>query len=420
MIIANYSRPFFWILFFLLTFLIVLNPYTVIGPLGYFLLPVLAFPLLDKCKLFKFDTFFLLLCIVLISFVGVYSSVLHGIDQFIHLKVSLSIVIYVLFAYGIFIMFNKRSFDFNDLVLVVFFSIVLNSAVIIVQVLYPSFRTFVEGFLAPSGNIDWAEGFRYRGLASGGGANLSVLIPVAIVLALHLYSEKKIGILSLSFYTFVLLVSLFFIGRTGFLLLPFVFASFVLFNFRKYFFRVVIFFVMAALFVLLLGGEIKNFVIDQYGIGFYNYSFGFFLGGVDGFKEEGTVSIIVEFLQVVPSTFPEVLIGYGFYGGSDFEPWTDSGYSRMFLSVGYFFGVAFYLAFFLIFRNVVFRRKFLFLTIGVVLLIAELKEPLLFTGYASRVYILLLAYSLFEYNFLKRKCRVGAPNTVCDRFERMA
>lgn len=412
---------FFFIRFFLffLLLIFVLNPYTKIGPLGFFLIPLVFVPILTGFKAINFDVVFLCFLLILISLVGVFSSFLHGIDQFVHFKVSASIAIYVLLAYAFFYISIRCGVGFDGLVRLVLFVVVLNSIVILIQVLFPPVRTLIESLLVPSGNVDWLNGFRYRGLASGGGASLSVLVPIAVSLALYLYTEKMIGVLSLFFSVFILLVSLFFIGRTGFILLPIVFVAFVFFNFSKYFFRVVLFFLMSALFVMLWGGEIKSFVVEQYGIGFYNYSFGLFLEGIDGLNEEGTVSTVINFLRVVPSTFPEVIIGYGFYGGSDFEPWTDSGYSRMFLSVGYFFGVAFYFLFFLIFRNVILSRKFLFLTIGVVLLVAEVKEPLLFSGYASRVYILLLAYSLFEYNFLKRIRDIGAKKLASDRLERL-
>ena len=414
------SRKINCFILFFFVFVLVLNPYAVVGPLAYFLFPILIYPLLDKCRLLSFDSFFLLLALVFISFLGVFSSFLHNIGQFVHLKVAISIVFYLFFTYAVFLIFKKKGFDFNDLVLLILLTVVVNSSIIIFQVLDPEFRSLIEGFLAPSGNIDWTEGFRYRGLASGGGASLSVLIPVAFVLALHLYSEKVIGVLVLFLFISILMTSLFFIGRTGFLLLPIVFVSFVFFNLQKYIFKVFLFFLIMIIFLLFFGEAIKDFVIGRYGVGFYNYSFGFFLGGVDGIKDEGTLSIIVEFLQVVPSTFPEVLIGYGFYGGSHFEPWTDSGYSRMFLSVGYFFGIAFYLSFFLIFRNVILSRKFLFLTIGVALLVAEFKEPLLFTGYASRVYVLLLGYALFEYVFLKRMRNINTKNNATDIIERFA
>lgn len=383
---------------FLLMLIIILNPYTIVGPLAYFLIPLLAVPFLYGFRYIRIDTIVLSLSLIAISCIGVFSSFLNGIGQFVHLKVALSIFVYILLAYSISIMCSRVGYDFNGLIYVSLLVAVINSSIILVQVVFPPFRDFTESLLVLSGNVDWSEGFRYRGIASGGGASLSVLIPVAMALALHLYSEKSIGVIKLIIILSVLLVSLFFIGRTGFVLIPIVFMLFFLFNLSKYLFKILtVFFVASALVVFLWDG-LKTFIVDKYGIGFYNYSFGFLLGGAEGLNEEGTVSMILDFLKVIPASFPEVLIGYGFYGGSDFEPWTDSGYSRMFLSVGYIFGVMFYVCFFMIFRNVLLGKKFIFLTIGCVLLIAEAKEPLLFSGYASRVYIFILVYALVEYN----------------------
>ncbi len=147
---------------------------------------------------------------------------------------------------------------------------------------------------------------------------------------------------------------------------------------------------------------LSKLLLINMGLGFFNYSLGFLLEGSEGIKEEGTVSVIFEFLTVVPTTFPEILIGYGFYGGSDFSPWTDAGYSRMFLSVGYVFGLIFYGCFFLLFRNVFLYKSFLFVTIGLLLLVAEAKEPLLFTGYASRTYFMLLVFGLIDKKIKQR------------------
>ena len=81
----------------------------------------------------------------------------------------------------------------------------------------------------------------------------------------------------------------------------------------------------------------------------------------------------------------------------------------MFLSVGYVFGLLFYILFFLMFRNVFFYKPFLFLTIGALLLIAEAKEPLLFTGYSARLYILVLVVGLLS---KKRKCQSNPRTNV--------
>src|SRR5690606_11235624 len=113
------------------------NPYSVVGPLAYFMLPILILPLLDRFRLLSFDSFFLLLALVIISLVGVFSSFLHNIGQFVHFKVAVSIVFYLLFSYAIFLIFKKNGFNFNDLVLLVLLAVVVNSSVIILQVLYP-------------------------------------------------------------------------------------------------------------------------------------------------------------------------------------------------------------------------------------------------------------------------------------------
>lgn len=408
----GYLNKLFLVIVFML---VVLNPYTVFGNMAYFaMIPLLLISVFSRFKYLSADAFFLLGLMVLISMVGVFVSFVNNIGQFVHLKVAVSLCVYFLVAHGVFVFFGKRGFGFNDFIYCALLAVVVNGLIIIVEVYFPVVRDVIEGFLVASGNIDWREGFRYRGLASGGGASLSVLVPVAVVMALHLYKEKYIGNLVLISSLSILIFSLVFIGRTGGILLPLVFFSFIFFNSRRYFIRVIgVLFLM----VLTVGFGLEYFkqvIIDRYGIGFFNYSLGFLLEGSDGIKDEGTVDIIVGFLKVLPTTFPEVLIGYGFYGGSEFSPWTDSGYSRMFLSVGYFFGVAFYVCFLLLFRNVFSYKPFLFFTIGLLLLVAEVKEPLLFSGYASRVYFLLLVFGLIDKKVNNKNSSTGVKNIQSD------
>ena len=397
---SNFSLFRFFI--FLLLFIFILNPYTVVGPLAYFILPLIIIPFYMRMRFVGADTLILIYFLIGISLIGVISSFMHGIGQFSHFKVAVSLLAYIFLSYSIFMISRRCGLCFNDLVYLSLLVVFLNSLIILVQVLSPSFRGFTEAFLVLSGNVDWTDGYRYRGLASGGGASLSVLIPVSMVLVFYLYAERYLGIARLVFILSPLVVSLFFIGRTGFFLAPIVFLSFVFFGFKEHFLKVFSSALVVSFLVLAFGEEVKYFIVDLYGVAFYKYSFGFFLGGAEGLKDEGTIDAVVGFLKVMPVSFPEVLIGYGFYGVGEFYPWTDSGYSRMFLSVGYFFGLAFYFIFFFMFRDVILYKKYLFLTIGLVLLVAEVKEPLLFTGYASRVYVFLLASALFGRNFDKR------------------
>lgn len=404
----NYLNRLFLVIVFMV---MVLNPYTVFGNMAYYaVIPFLLVSVVGRFRYLSADAFFLIGLMILISMVGVFVSFINNIGQFVHLKVAVSLFIYFLVAHGVYSFFSRRGFVFNDFIYYALLAVVINGLVIIVEVFFPVFRDLIESFLVASGNIDWQEGFRYRGLASGGGASLSVLVPVAVVMALHLYKEKYIGNLVLLSSVSILIFSLVFIGRTGGILLPLVFVSFIFFNFRRYFLRVVgVLFFMAL--VVGFGFEyFKQVIIDRYGIGFFNYSLGFLLEGSGGIRSEGTIDIILGFLKVLPVTFPEVLIGYGFYGGSEFYPWTDSGYSRMFLSVGYLFGTMFYACFLLLFRDVFSYKPFLFFTIGFLLFIAEAKEPLLFSGYASRVYFLLLVFGLIDKRINNQNSSNGAKS----------
>lgn len=388
--------------FFVFIFIFIFNPYTKIVALSYFFLPISLLSFVYRFKFLGFEPLLFSVLFIVISLIGVVSSFHHDIGQFIHLKISLSVLFYILIVYPVSLFLYKRGFSFNDVLYFILLAVLFNSFFILLEVQFPPVRDAAESWLAPSGNVDWSKGFRYRGLASGGGASLSVIVPVSIVLTLHLYSEKYIGLARLFIFCAILILSLFFIGRTGFLLLPIVFVSYVVFNVKKHILSIFLITLCFVVFILVFGGFVKAFIVEKYGFGFYNYSFGFFLGGVSGIKEEGTVGIIFDFLTAMPKSFPEILFGYGFYGGSDFVPWTDSGYSRMFLSVGYLFGVLFYVGLILMARNVIVFKPYLFLTILMVLMIAEFKEPLLLSGYSARIYFAVFVLATVYKRFSSR------------------
>lgn len=383
---------------FIVFALLVLNPYTVLGNAALLTLPFLAFSLSHKWERSSLAILFCAVAMIAISLLGVTRSYVNDIPQLIHFKVAISVFVYLLLGFEIARFFYKRGLSFDDLVFLLVLVATFNSVIIILEVYFPAFRAFVEAGLVESGNVDWREGFRFRGVASGGGASLSVLIPVALTGLLYLYDIKYLGIVPVLLIAAVLCFSVLFIGRTGVALLPIVLFAFGLKSFLHRPARtLVIGFVLliAAAMVLPL---VRIALSELFGVGFFNYALGFFLKGAEGLKEEGTVSILLEFLSVTPQTNLGFLLGDGFYGEGEFSPWTDSGYTRMFLSVGYLFGILFYGLFALIVWRAVRFRPFLFLTIISVLLVAELKEPLLFTGYAARFLFLLVAFAMVRIN----------------------
>jgi len=380
---------------FLFLFFVILNPYTFLGPISYyFVIPFFLYVILTWCKFFDKKIIFIVFLMIFISLIGVFSSYLHGIPQYEHLKVSVSLFIYLVVGFGLYFFSINRGIEFNQIIFMILISILLNSIIILFEVSYPNFRIFIESFLVEAGNRDWSDGFRYRGVAASGGASLSLLHAIGVALLLYLLGEKKISILISVVGLSLLFFSMFFIGRTGLIFALLAILIYVIFSKKNFllFVFLVLSFVVSSLFY----DKLVNYLIDTYGEGFYNYSLGFLVEGREGVKNEGTVDTLSEFIKVLPVTFPEVLIGYGFYGGSHFEPWTDSGYSRMFLSVGYLFGVLYYLCFVLILSKVFRYKKNLFLIIIPLLLLAEVKEVLLFSGYSSRLLFIILGFLIME------------------------
>lgn len=380
---------------FLFLFFVILNPYTFFGPISYyFMIPFFLYVILTWYNFFDTKIIFIVFLMIFISLIGVFSSYLHGIPQYEHLKVSVSLFVYLVVGFGLYFFSVNRGIEFNKIIFMILISILLNSIIILFEVSYPNFRIFIESFLVEAGNRDWSDGFRYRGMAASGGASLSLLHAVGVALLLYLLGEKKISILTSIVSLSILFFSMFFIGRTGLIFALLAILIYVIFSKKNFllFVFLVLSFVVSSLFY----DKLVNYLIDTYGEGFYNYSLGFLVEGREGIKNEGTVDTLSEFIKVLPVTFPEVLIGYGFYGGSHFEPWTDSGYSRMFLSVGYLFGVLYYLCFVLILSKVFLYKKNLFLIIIPLLLLAEVKEVLLFSGYSSRLLFIILGFLIME------------------------
>lgn len=69
-----------------------------------------------------------------ISMVGVLVSFTNNIGQFVHLKVAINLLVYVLVAQGVFIYFSKRNFEFNDFVYCALLAVVFNGLVVLAEV----------------------------------------------------------------------------------------------------------------------------------------------------------------------------------------------------------------------------------------------------------------------------------------------
>jgi hypothetical protein len=391
---------------FLCIFFILLNPYTVIGRPGILISLIFTFYAVYNRNFFlgwlnKITIFHGLL--FYIALIGAISSFYHDILQLNHLLAVVSLLAVFLTSAGIWKYCQTNKINTDIILLFAFASVVLNSIIILFQLNFEVFRTVVESFLIEAGNIDYTKGFRYRGLSASGGAGLSILIAAAVPFAFFIFYKKLITIYTLIISIIILFSSCLVVGRTGILLAP-IGAIVIIFmhNLQKISISNFIYLIVITLSIILIAPfvhkEISIYLTDKFGEGFMNYAFDFILKGKDGFETEGTVNVIQDFLTVLPSTFPEILIGYGFYGGSDFHPWTDSGYSRMFLSIGFPLGIIFYVLIFRLYlQEVSADNKKLLTAILTILIIAEAKESLLFSGNASRLFVLILVFFVLDH-----------------------
>lgn len=391
---------------FFLLFIMIMHPYTIYGKPGVFAVFFFVFVALKDgiersfFKDFVLPSFFLFI----LGIFGAISSIANGIPQMNHPFTVFSFLIMLFAAKGVFSFFKKRNVELDDFVFLILMVVALNSVIVLIELQFDGVRQMIEQNLdqLTEASINYSEGFRLRGVASSGGAGLSISVPAAVIMALYLFDRGRIGIFFLIFLFILFFTSVMVIGRSGVVLLAVPAFCYVILllskkgGFKSLLKGIFLVLLFSFLVVPIFYQYISSFFSEMFGDGFMKYAFGFLLDGGDGIKEEGTVDAVAEFLTVLPLQFPQALVGYGFYGGSAFYPWSDSGISRMFLSIGFVFGTIFYIIllkmYFLPFK----RNKFLIGAMVLLLLAAEAKEVLLYSGVASRMYILLLVYCYFD------------------------
>ncbi|MBL4606725.1 MAG: hypothetical protein JKY01_02715 [Pseudomonadales bacterium] len=123
----------------------------------------------------------------------------------------------------------------------------------------------------------------------------------------------------------------------------------------------------------------------------YEYAIGFLLGGFEGVKNEGTVNTIMSFYSLPDQTI-DFILGIGNYSGAFLDgKETDSGYMKTFTALGFpatvlvYLGVSFILMHTLWETGADANSKSFFISVFILLIIAELKEPFLFQGYSARL-----------------------------------
>lgn len=267
----------------------------------------------------------------------------------------------------------------NEFFLLISIAVLIQAFLTILSYLNPSIKQVFSNLIIYTSNFDESNTLRAMGFASVGGASLSVIqscgiISLLILLKINVWSiiEKIliwVGIL-------IVLISIFFIGRTG------LFIS--IFAFLVYF--------------ISISFNIKNWIIATLiivGVSQINYLklIENVTSNISGFKSELFISWIENSFQIkgnetkedlskmpIPPLSFNTIIGAGRVvkiNGFGNASGHDSGYIQTYYSLGLILSIIFYLSYFyfLLFNSN--KQKILYLLI-IITFIIEIKEPFIF------------------------------------------
>ena len=398
-------------IFFLFFSAIILSPYLKIFgafAISYIiLLSFLVFITIKTMTLVNHSLSINIYLMLFITFILIYPHIIgltKGVVDINLVRTQFSILAMVVTGFSIAIMsdiYAKTNID--SLVLTKFFiyAIILNSIVVLLEFLIPSFRSFIESLLIPSTRTDYMVGLRFRGIASAGGASLSIAHGLSGVLLYYLYRKRLINPIFALVGILLCFSSLIFIGRSGILLL-FVGIFFVHIMIKKTKAKRKIsnvIFTFLAFFLIVVFVTNINYLYNMLPSFYQTYSLNLFMNGLEGIQNEGTLNSVIKFI-VFPDSYVDLIFGIGnFSGGFEFGYLFPGDPGIMKLSTAYGIPLAFmiYLLIFIWCINLPSGnlKEILFIMI-IFFVIFEFKEPFLFKGYSSRIFWTLIGLSLYK------------------------
>ena len=317
-----------------------------------------------------------------------------------------SILCSVLFVY-VFFKFDK---SFNQLILYLQIIIFIQALFILLYFFNMDFKNWTLDFIPASGNLDPKLDFRSRGLMNGASATGALMISFGLIFTAYLVvvSEiKRIYFIYLSASFILILAAISFVGRTGFLMVPFVIIYFVYLYIYSRSYRKNIKTFISYLFIYLFIGSIillflsylKLFSID---LTKFNIILNWITNEINfknGSFEVKTLTIlsthwfISDDIKILffgnPSSFDEERIS------------SDIGFVRILYGFG-LIGSSIFYGFFLWTFSIIIRKlpkieeKLMLLVLAVLLFITEIKEPFLFKASINSFILLLFLFVILN------------------------
>lgn len=382
------------------------------GMLGLFVLSLVLIFKQGKISVPRPIVNYSFVLLLISSYIAFMSVFINGKLASASVSYFINIVFYI-FLGAFFYCANSNKYDLesqiNTIINFLIISVVFNGIVILLEFQFPSFRSAVESILqSNNSNIDYLErSNRFRGLASGGAANLSLLYGFTLVALYYQFLLNKIRIYTFIFSFSVAFFSCLLIGRTGlvvagagiFVISIVSFFDRHLSSYKSIVFIALMFFILPVL-PIFLSQFMTNYMLD--------YALMFFYRGLDGIKNEGTVDVLSA-MTTYPNSFIDALFGVGTDSGGFFtHTRSDSGYLKMFTTMGYPLAIMLYISIGLIFirhAQGIIKYRWLLLTFVGAWFFSEIKEPFVFKGYTARLLWFLLAMLIVDRYFKAKLIR---------------
>jgi hypothetical protein len=395
---------FFLIFFFILAPRFNFNIIIHMGLVSVSLLTMLV--IVKRCRIFFLfnPLFFIIIFFLFLALYHLLLSNLYDNDASYFLSICISVIISVLFGWLLASYLINQGVQTSDLLdqLLMICTIVaiLNSSIILVNFKFPEIKSIIESYLLQNteGLVYAEHPFQLRGLASAGGAGISVFNSIAVLFLIYLVSNNKITTSFALLSAVVITCSNVFTGRTG-LILSLLFTSTLLIiilikNLKSGFIRVISA-ISVAIFSFFLLDYSTIFDLDPEVAG---WAFEWVDGLITG-KLESASSDDLQTMLFLPDDLIHLLFGVGFFEGvGTIYPRTDSGYIKSILSIGVPLSFLLYFAIiFMFFRVRKVSSKYSWLVVSVlsVMLIVEVKEPFLYQNFTARMILLLSGAAMF-------------------------
>ncbi len=313
-----------------------------------------------------------------------------------------SILCSLIFVY----IFLKFDISFKNLILYLQIIIFIQALFVILYFFSLDFKNWTLDFIPASGNLDPRVDFRSRGLMNGASATGALMISLGLIFTAYLVvvSElKKFNFFYLSISFLLILTAIFFIGRTGFLIVPFVGLYFlVLFIYKKEFrnnikiFTAYLFgYLIIGLIFLLILSYLNLFSIDL-------TKFNTVLNWVTNEINFKNGSVEVKTLTILSSHWfiPDDIKTLLFGNPSSFDEErisSDIGFIRILYGFGLIGSIIFYGFFIYIFLKMIkklnkIEEKFIIIVLAILFFITEIKEPFLFKVSINSFILLLFLF----------------------------